>query len=348
MIGAGHIGSQHALAISRIPDARLVAVTDPRHDAARALADQWDARACASLDDLLQRDDVAAVLIASPSGLHAGQAVRAARAGKHVITEKPMAITRRGLDEMSAACREADVRLGVIFQNRTTPDVMRTRRALELGLLGQPVLARATMYWRRTGAYYAENGGWRGTWALDGGGALMNQAIHTIDMVQWLTGGVSSVQAITGTLTHPIETEDTAALVLSFANGGIGMVAATTSANGTAPVDIDLVGSDGRITLTDYEITRWDVPTAPEAIPLTAAQARMVAGWQPNEDHSCRHQRLLAEHVRAIRQGEPLPVSGEEGRQAVDVILAAYESAQTGQRVSLPHTSQLPGQDGHG
>src|SRR5699024_7422181 len=143
------------------------------------------------------------------SGLHPDQTVLAAEHGKHVICEKPMAITTEGLDRMIEATSDAGVQLAVIFQNRLSTDVFRVKRGIEQGAFGKPVFANFAMYWHRTQEYYDANGGWRGTWALDGGGALMNQAIHQVDQIQWMMGGVQEIKAFNSTLNHSIETEDT-------------------------------------------------------------------------------------------------------------------------------------------
>src|SRR5215217_5786404 len=200
--GAGTIGAVHAGALGELPGTRLVAVAEAREVTGRNLAEAHGAEWHADLGELLARSDVDVVVICTPSGLHPDQAVAAARAGKHVITEKPLAITLEGADRMIGACREAGVTLSVIFQNRFNPDALRLKRAVEAELFGRPVLANAFVHWRRTEDYYAAAGGWRGTWELDGGGALMNQSIHTIDLLQWVMGPVESLAAYAATLVH--------------------------------------------------------------------------------------------------------------------------------------------------
>jgi UDP-N-acetyl-2-amino-2-deoxyglucuronate dehydrogenase len=275
------------------------------------------------------------VIVATPSGLHPVQTIAAAKAGKHVITEKPMAITAEGATGMIEACEAAGVRLAVIFQNRMLPDVFRVKRAIEAGLLGKIVLANGSVHWIRTQEYYDANGGWRGTWKLDGGGALMNQAIHTVDVLQWLMGGVVSIQAHTATLTHDIETEDTAAASLRFANGALGTMQATTSSTKDAPVKIEVVGEKGKVVLENNTITRWE---ADQDLPddlLTEADHALVDGWAPNEDFGAAHRRQLQRIFLALENGTEPPIPGREARKAVDLILGIYESSRTGCRVDM-------------
>lgn len=213
---AGMIGPFHAEAIYELRDARLVAVAEAREVSGRKLAEAHGAEWHAELGELLGRSDVDVVVICTPSGLHPDQAVAAARAGKHVITEKPMATTLEGADRTIRACGEASVSLSMIFQYRFNRDAVRLKRAVEAGLFGRPVLGNAFVHWSRTQAYYEESGGWRGTWALDGGGALMNQSIHAIDLLQWILGPVESLCGYAETLAHDIEAEDTASATLPF------------------------------------------------------------------------------------------------------------------------------------
>jgi UDP-N-acetyl-2-amino-2-deoxyglucuronate dehydrogenase len=184
IVGAGTIGTVHARAIEGIEEARLVAVAEPREEAGRALAGEHGAGWHADTEALLGREDVDVVVLCTPSGMHPDAAVAAAGAGKHVITEKPMAVTLEGMDRMIRASREAGVTLSVIFQYRFNREALRLKRALDAGLFGRPVLGNALVHWHRTQAYYDEKGGWRGTWGLDGGGALMNQSVHAVDLLQ--------------------------------------------------------------------------------------------------------------------------------------------------------------------
>jgi UDP-N-acetyl-2-amino-2-deoxyglucuronate dehydrogenase len=333
--GAGVIGRVHAEALMSIDNARLVAVAEPRADAAQAFVDQFGGTLYESFVDMLLHDGLDVVIITTPSGIHPDQTVLAAEAGKHVITEKPMAITREGLDRMIEATERAEVHLAVIFQNRLSADVLRVRRAIEQGVFGTPVLANGAMYWHRTQDYYEASGGWRGTWSLDGGGALMNQAIHTVDLLQWLMGGVREVRAHTATLTHAIETEDTASVSFAFRNGALGSLTATTSAAKDWPARIEIIGTEGRVTLENNTVTLWDAGTAMEDIELDEEEGQLVEGWKPDEPFGAGHARQLRLIFETMAADRDPYVPGREARQAVDSILAIYESARTGAGVSL-------------
>lgn len=328
--GAGTIGRIHAQAIAGLDSARLVAVAEPREDAAAAFTAEFGGRAFTSFLDMLDHDDIDVVIITTPSGLHPDQVVLAAEAGKHIITEKPMAITREGLDRMIEATERAGVRLAVIFQNRLSADVLRVRRGLQQGVFGTPVLANGTMYWHRTQDYYDANGGWRGTWALDGGGALMNQAIHTVDLLQWVMGGIRSIAAHTATLAHDIETEDTASASFVFANGALGSITATTCAPRDWPIRIEIVGTRGRATLENNVVRLWEGDFPMEDIELPEDDRRLVNGWEPDEPWGKAHQRQLAMIFDAIRTGTEPYVPGREARAAVDAILSLYDAAREG------------------
>src|SRR5215211_2079951 len=255
--GAGTIGAVHAGALDELPGTRLVAVAEAREVTGRNLAEAHGAEWHADLGELLAREDVDVVVLCTPSGLHPDEAVAAARAGKHVITEKPMAITLDGVDRMIGACREASVTLSVIFQYRFNRDALRVKRALVAGLFGRPVLGNALVHWHRTQAYYDEKGGWRGTWELDGGGALMNQSVHAVDLLQWLLGPVESLCAYTKTLTHDIETEDLATAALRFHSGAMGVIQGTTCTHRDDPLKVELRGTGGGATFEGTRLTGW-------------------------------------------------------------------------------------------
>ncbi len=336
IVGAGTIGAVHARAISQITDARIVAFAEPREDAGRQLAGEHGAEWHASLEELLGRPDVDVVVLCTPSGMHPDQAVQAAGAGKHVITEKPMAITLDGADRMIAACREAGVQLAVIFQNRFHRDALRLKRAVEAGLFGRPVFGNAFVHWFRSPEYYAEKGGWRGTWALDGGGALMNQSIHTIDLLQWMLGPIESLSAYTATLARPIEAEDTASATLRFAGGALGTIQGATSAHQNFPIRLEILGTEGAATLEGAGLTVWQ--PSREAEPLGPDDEALIAGSQPDEPFGAAHLRQLRLIFAALREGRQPPVPGEEARKAIEIILGIYRSGQTGERVSFPPT----------
>lgn len=332
IIGAGTISTVHARAIERIETTRLTAVAEPREDAGRELAGEYGAEWHADPSALLGREDVDVVVLCTPSGLHADQAVAAAEAGKHVITEKPMAITLESIDRMILACREAGVSLSVIFQYRFNREALRLKRALDAGLFGRPVIGNALVHWHRTQEYYEEKGGWRGTWALDGGGALMNQSVHAIDLLQWLLGPVESLSAYTDTLTHDIETEDVASATVRFTSGAMGAIQGTTSTHTDYPLKIELRGTQGSATFEGSRLTDWR-PSRDEEV--LSAEEQLNFPDKPDEPFGAAHERQLRAIFAALGEGSEPPIPGEEARKAVEIILGIYRSARVGEQVSL-------------
>jgi predicted dehydrogenase len=334
--GAGVIGNVHARALGGLPElAKIVAVADPREDAGRELAGANDATWYASVDEMLANPAVQVVVVATPSGMHPDHAIQAANAGKHIITEKPMAISPEGLERMIAAVEDNGVEMAVIFQNRLSRDIVKAKRAIEAGMIGTPILGNAIVHWKRTQEYYEANGGWRGTWDLDGGGSLMNQSIHTIDLVQWLMGGIASVSANIATLTHDIETEDTATASVVFRSGALGTIQGTTSAGSDWPVRVEVVGTGGRVVIEKGELTVWEGDSELTDDLLTDSDKAFVEGWEPEERFGLAHQRQLRLILTALQDGETPPVPAPEARKAVDIILAIYESAKSGTRVAV-------------
>jgi UDP-N-acetyl-2-amino-2-deoxyglucuronate dehydrogenase len=333
IVGAGMIGKVHAAELTGVEGAQLLAVVEPREEAGRELAGFYGAEWHPELEGLLAREDVDVVVLCTPSGLHPDEAVAAARAGKHVITEKPMAITLDGVDRMIGACREASVTLSVIFQYRFNRDALRVKRALEAGLFGRPVLGNALVHWHRTQGYYEEKGGWRGTWKLDGGGALMNQSVHAVDLLQWLLGPVESLCAYTETLTHDIETEDLATAALRFHSGAMGVIQGTTCTHRDYPLKVELRGTEGGATFEGTRLIDWHSNWDEEDL---SEEELALFPDSVHEHFGAAHRRQLREIFDALREGREPPVPGEEARKAVEIILGTYRAARSGERVSFP------------
>jgi UDP-N-acetyl-2-amino-2-deoxyglucuronate dehydrogenase len=336
IIGGGVIAAVHAMAIGALPMTKLVAIAEPRESAGRELATKFGATWVPDQAALLERSDIDVVTVATPSGMHANQVVAAAQAGKHVITEKPMATTVADADRMAAACDAAGVHLAVIYQTRFTRAATRLKRAVDAGLFGRPIMGGAYVHWHRTQAYYDANGGWRGSWALDGGGALMNQSIHTIDLLQWMLGPATRISAETATLTHEIETEDTAAATVRFASGALGSIQGTTSLAKDYPVRLEIVGTEGRATLAGNQLTVWEpARDVADAELLTEADVKNTAGSEGEDPFGAGHQRQMNAIFEGLLNGETPPVPASEARKAVEIIRAIYESAQRGTAVTL-------------
>jgi predicted dehydrogenase len=333
ILGTGMIARYHAAAIAATEGARLAAVARADKRGVAEAAAAFGVPCEAGYDALLSRDDVDVVCICTPSGLHAPQALAAARAGKHVLVEKPMALTLPDADAMIAACRERGVLLAVALQRRTEPAFIAVRDAVRQGALGRLTLGSVIVPYLRTQSYYA-SAAWRGTWELDGGGALMNQGIHLVDLLLWLmgeVGDVEGVQARAATLAHDIPVEDVVAATLRFAGGALGSVVATTAAAPGFPHRVEVYGDGGGIQIEGEAVARWDAatPRPPEA-PAPDAPSAAGPGASPGGISAAGHTRIVADLVAAIRAGRPPLVPGEEGRRSLAVVRAIYEAAGVG------------------
>jgi predicted dehydrogenase len=338
IIGAGMVARYHATAIGRTPGARLVAICRANPARAEESAAQFGVPCLTDYEALLARSDIQAVCICTPSGLHAEQAVAAARAGKHVLVEKPMALTLADADAMINACQQSGVRLGVALQRRTEPAFQRVRAAAVAGELGRLVLGSVSVPYVRPQDYY-DKGAWRGTWALDGGGALMNQGIHLVDLLLWLMGDAVEVWALAATLAHAIEVEDCVAAALRFAGGALGSVMATTAAAPGFPHRVEIYGDRGGVQIEGEQVVRWDGAGRPadEGTKIEAATPAQPAGAgaSPTGIGAAGHTRLIGDFAAAISDGRDPLVTGPEGRRSLALVLAIYEAARTGQVVRL-------------
>ncbi len=328
IIGCGTVAPLHAESISAATGAELVAVADVDLDRARALGARFgDPRVYRDVDQLLAAEDVEVVTIATPSGLHAELAVAAAQAGKHVLCEKPLDVSADNMSKMIEAADRAGTKLGVIYQRRAYPVGLAVRAALAEGTFGRLVLADAYLKYYRSQAYYA-SAGWRGTWAMDGGGALMNQGVHGVDMIQWLGGGIRSVFARAGHLARNIEVEDTAVAVAEYSHGGFGVIEATTLAYPERSTRFEIHGESGTVIFDDQGLKEWhQLEGAPAPQSLAVPEIEGV--------HSYGHYRFIEDMAAAVRDNREPLVSGREARKAVDVILAIYRSAEIGLPVSV-------------
>lgn len=335
IIGCGMISKWHADSIRTIEGARLVgaADTDPRR--AADLASQYGCTPFASADDLLACEEIDIVCICTPSGLHAEYAKKAALAGKHFVVEKPLAITRQQLCEVIDACEANQTRGCVISQLRFSPDVQKVKKALDKGLLGRILFADLTMKYYRSPNYYASSP-WRGTHAMDGGGALMNQGIHGIDLIQYLVGPIRAVSGVCKTLVHGIEVEDTASLTVEFESGAVGTVTGSTAAYPGFPRRIELNGTAGSITLTEDRITHWSVGGEEQSERFDEQNETAAQTYRDPEKMSFElHRQQLADMIDALRTDRKPLVDIYDGKRAVDVVLSAYEASQTHQTVFL-------------
>ena len=334
LIGAGTISRTHGRAASELPDVKVAAVVGTNREKTAALAAGHGAAAYGSLDEVLRHRPMDAVLIGSPSGVHADEAIAAARAGLHVLCEKPLDVTTERVDAMVAAADKAGVRLGVMFQDRTKPDLRRLKSLIDSGGLGRPLLVSARVRWWRPPEYYASSR-WRGTWALDGGGALMNQGVHTVDLMLWLLGDVRRVTARTATTLHKIEVEDTALALLEFASGAIGTLEATTTAYPGYPRRLELVGTEGTVTVENDRIVSADLRTPLEGGVTTGAGDSNKLGSTHLVTDASGHRALIEDFLRAVETGGKPVCDGRDGRRSVELVQAVYRSSREAAPVNL-------------
>lgn len=337
IIGAGVISEYHARAIEAHPDAQVVAVSD----VVRASAEKFAAaHSCEIINDwqeMIRRNDIDAICVCSPSGLHAAHSIAAANAGKHVLVEKSMAINIRDGVDMIHAARDNDVKLGVIFQKRTEEAPNLIRKAIADGVFGRMVFGDAAIKYWRNQAYY-DSADWRGTWAQEGGGSTMTQGIHGIDLLLYMMGAVEKVYAWMDTVAHTrIEVEDILLSLVKFKNGAYGRLQTASACNPGQGNVFEINGTHGTAVLVEDKITSWAVSDSKETVAKeTVTDSKGEAGTAassattfPVEGHIIQ----IRNFVSAVRTGEELICSGEEGLRSLVLIMALYESARRGEEV---------------
>jgi predicted dehydrogenase len=338
IIGTGLVADYHAQAIRETPDASLIGVADLIEERVRRFAEKHDAGYWTThVENLMARPDIHVVCITTPSGAHLEPALAAIGAGKHLVVEKPLEVTLERVDTLLSAAERAGVRVTAIFQNRFGPGAQAVKKAIEQGRLGRLVLASAYVKWHRPPEYY--RGNWHGSLTLDGGGALMNQAIHAVDLLQWFVGMPTEVFGWTSRCVHTaIEVEDTAAAVLRFAGGALGAIEASTALFPGWARRLEICGERGSLVLEDDQVIRWEFS---ERLPgdeiVTSAETteRTRSGASsPNISYK-GHLLQIRDMVAAIHNDRAPAVDGRAGRNAVALIRAIYESAIAGVPVRL-------------
>ncbi len=343
IIGAGMIGQFHGKAIEAMDGGKLHSVFDLRAEAAETLAEQFGAKAFSDLAQFLADEELQVVTVGTPSGAHLDPSMAALQAGKHVICEKPLEVTPERIDLMTEAAADNQVTLAAVLNRRFHPAMDAFKAAADAGRFGTLTSASAYVKWHRDQSYY-DSAAWRGTWKLDGGGALMNQSIHTIDALLYLAGPAVSVQANTACLTHTdIEVEDTAVAIVEFANGARGVIEGSTSnwSRDGHPARVQLCGNRGSVFLADEAFEIWDFQDE-EPGDAEIHQTMMKgseAGLGANDPKAINfdgHRKNFEEVVTAIAEGRESSVNPLEARKAVSLICAIYESAQDdGRKVTL-------------
>jgi predicted dehydrogenase len=352
IIGCGVISPTHAAAIKSLPDAELVAVVDVTPEKAEKLAQQYQATAYTDINEMLTNEQLDIVEICTPSGMHGEHVIMAMRAGCHVIVEKPMEITHERIAEMLEVQRATGRQLAVISQHRFDEASQQVKKLLEEKALGRLVLGNAAIPWWRSQQYY-DSGAWRGTWALDGGGILMNQSIHSIDILQWLMGRVKTIKAYTDTLVHTMETEDVAVAVLRFENGALGTISATTGAYPGVTTRIEVYGNQGSVIIENDQLSYVHLLHAEkEQVGAYGGGANQVEYFKAQQAKQAEpvnqntqsdpgalqyhtHTLQIADMIAAIREQRAPLNDGEAARHPVEIILGIYESARTGKEITL-------------
>jgi UDP-N-acetyl-2-amino-2-deoxyglucuronate dehydrogenase len=342
IVGCGVIAPMHAEAIASIPNAELRALVDVVPEQARKRAEEFGGTSYSDLAEALARPDIDVVCVCVPSGLHAEIGVQVARAGKHLLVEKPIDITLEAADRLIAACHENNVKLAVISQHRFGPGMRQLRAALDAGRFGRLLVGDAVIKWYRTQGYY-NSGAWRGTWELDGGGALMNQGVHYIDQLQWMMGPVRSIVARTGTLNHDIAVEDVGLGLISFANGALGTIQGSTAVYPGLPERVEISGTDGTAIIEAGKIKVWEFKDEKGEVGAYGAKLKAddageaaTGAADPAAISWAGHREQMVDLLAAIEEDRDPAITGEEARKPLEIILAIYESARTGREVTLP------------
>lgn len=345
IVGCGMVADFHARAIAAMKGGHLACVYSRSKENADRVAEAYGCAAYTDYKQFIAHPGLDIVSIATPSGAHLEPAVKAARAGKHIVCEKPLEITLERIDKMIQVCKQNKVMLVGIFQRRFNEATGVFKKAVEAGRLGKITMADAYIKWYRTQEYY-DSGYWRGTWNLDGGGALMNQSIHTIDILYHLAGDVEQVCAYANTATHKrIEAEDNAVAILKFKSGAMGVIQGSTSCFSRTghPIEVHMCGSEGSIFMQDECFTVWDFNKgrSNDKKIMQKLGARGggagVGAADPTAMSHVQHQKNFEDMVRALKSGKPPMVDGPEGRKSVEIILAIYQSAlKGGKPVQLP------------
>ena len=341
IIGCGMISDFHSAAIADIKNGKLVAVSSRKAENSQRLVDRYSIQAYSDYNEMLNRDDIDIVCVCTPSGAHMEPAVAAAEAGKHVIIEKPLEITLERCDAIIESCEKANVRLCAIFNSRFSDASQLVKDTVSSGRLGQLTLGDAYVKWYRSQDYY-DSGDWRGTMELDGGGALMNQSIHAIDFLQYVMGPVESIQAFTDTLAHKrIDVEDVAVAALRFKNGALGVVEGTTAVYPGSLKKFEFSGTKGTIVLEEEDIITWEFEEEePEDAEIKQQFTEKKSGGggasDPRAINNDNHRRQMINLIQSIENNIPHLVDGREGRKAVEIIMAIYQSSKAGKTVHLP------------
>ncbi len=336
VVGLGLVGPVHAKCVRELEDAELRVICDIAEAKARAAAEEFECDWTTDFDRMLERPDIQVVSLTTPPFTHLELGLAAARAGKHVLVEKPIDISTERARRLIAACREHGVKLGVIFQSRWKKSYALLKQAVDEGMLGRLLLGDAVVKWFRSQSYY-DSCDWRGTWAKEGGGALINQSIHTIDALQWIFGPVESLFGyFTTTPVHDIEVEDLATATLRFANGALGVIEGATAIQPGLPERLAVHGEKGTVVIEGGKLVTWTVEDMDEALAKAAAEEPTGTGAaDPMAFPITWHKAQIQDMLDAVREDREPAVNGEEGIRALEIVEAIYESGRTERPVNF-------------
>ena len=341
VVGLG-MGRHHCMAINAAPGGRLAAVCDV--DAARRqkAVEEYGCKGYADFAEMLQDPEVRVVNIATPSGTHVELGLEAVAAGKHLIVEKPADISTDRIDALVAAGRKRQVKVAGIFQSRFDPLNIRIREAIEAGRLGKLIGVHGHLPWYRKQSYYeGEHGTWKGTWAMDGGGSLMNQGVHTVDLLQWFAGPVTEVAGMHGIFDHKIEAEDQSVAILRFANGALGTLFTTTCCYPGYNQQITIYGSGGSIVKEEGRLKSWKMledeggAEEKEMLALYGSDAERSGAADPLAVSFDGHTQIVLDLMEAVRNDREPTITLESARHAVEIINAVYEAGRDGRQIQL-------------
>jgi len=334
IIGGGGISDTHARAVSELNGLSVSAYYGSNQSKISQLSEQYGGSAFSSFEEFLNYQPMDAVMIGSPSGLHAEQGIACAKRGLHVLVEKPIDVTLEKTDALITECQRNKVKLAVCFQDRFAADSVRLKQLIDSGKLGKLILVSARVKWYRPPEYYG-NSRWRGKLDLDGGGALMNQGVHTVDLLLWLLGDVKRVYAKALAALHNIESEDTVVATLEFANGAVGTLEATTAAFPGYDRQFEVTGSEGTIIFKHDRMISADLKTPLENGLQTQKGDANQSSSSPIVSDVSGHKKIIEDFVNAVKTDGTPRCDGSEGRRSVQLVQAIYESSQLGQPVDM-------------
>lgn len=332
IIGTGAIAGLHAAAIHACEDAELVAVCSSTEKRAKEASEKFGVPADYNWDTFLKRKDIDIVAICTHSGNHLEPAIAAAKAGKHILLEKPIEVSVERADELIEVCKSAGVMLGVIFQNRLKPGYLQLKEAVDKGLLGKLLMGTAAINWYRDPSYYSSSS-WKGTIEGDGGAALINQGVHTIDLLLDIMGEASAVYGQVRTMVHDIEGEDVGAALINFKSGAIGTITGGTALYPGNPERLEIYGEKGNVILEAGKIVTWNVPGSTGELPTSEIGGSGAS--DPMAIDYRLHLGQMQDMVDAVREDRNPMVTGQDARQSLALILGIYQSSREGKQVVL-------------